>query len=115
MARFLVGPTPGTSSSTETVIALSRNSRWNVIANRWDFIANLLDQIKRSGAGRQHDGGLVPRHENFLIGLCQATNWYIEAKRLKLLNCSGQLRFAAIDNEQIGARAKALVRHALGA
>ena len=78
------------------------------------FIANLLDQIKRSGAGRQHDGSLVPRHENLLIGLCQATNWYIEAERLKLLNCSGQLRLAAIDNEQIGARAKALVRHALG-
>lgn len=35
-ARFLVGPTPGTSSSTETVMALSRNSRWNVIAKRCD-------------------------------------------------------------------------------
>ena len=78
------------------------------------FIANLLDQIKRCGAGRQHDGSLVPRHENLLIGLCQAANWYIEAKRLKLLNCSGQLRLAAIDNEQVGTRAKALVRHALG-
>ena len=34
--RLRLGPTPGTSSSTETVIARSLSSRWNVTAKRWD-------------------------------------------------------------------------------
>ena len=35
MIAFLrVGPTPGTSSKIDAVMALPRNSRWNVMANR---------------------------------------------------------------------------------
>src|SRR3954454_15375270 len=34
-SRLRAGPTPGSSSSTERVIALSRRPRWNSIAKRW--------------------------------------------------------------------------------
>ena len=46
-----------------------------------DFVSMSEVLGRRYAPGRQHDGSLVPRHKNFLIGLCQATNWYIEPKR----------------------------------
>ena len=77
------------------------------------LVADLLDQVERGRAGGQHDRRLVPGHEDLLVRLGQAADGDVEPELLELGHRSRELRLAAVDHEQVGARPEALVGHAL--
>ena len=76
------GPTPGSSSSTERVIALSRRPRWNSIAKRcassrtrWSSWSSGVSWASRSGSRR-------PGHEHLLDPLREADHGHAEVAEL---------------------------------
>ena len=78
------------------------------------LVADLLDEVERGRPRGQHDRGLVPRDEDLLVGLGKSADRDVEPELGELIHGGRELRFAAIDHEQVGPAAEALVGHALG-
>ena len=78
------------------------------------LVSDLLDQVERRRAGRQDHRRVVPGDEQLLVRLCQARHRDGHAHPVQLLAHGVELRLAAVQDEKVGAGAKALVGHALG-
>ena len=65
------------------------------------LVAHLLDEVERGGAGRQHDGRLVPRNEDLLVRLGEAAHRDVETELAELVHGRRELRLAAVDDEEV--------------
>ena len=109
-ARLRAGPTPGSSSRIEAVIARSRRIRWWVIANRWASSrtrwsswssARVVGEAQRLGATRD---------EHLLDPLGQRDHDHAAlAEPLQRAQPGRQLALAAVDHDHVGQRGEARV------
>ncbi len=70
-ARLRAGPMPGSSSSSELVIALSRRVRWWVIGEAVRLVAHALQQLQLGRGVVEHERGAAARDEQLLDPLGQ--------------------------------------------